>query len=240
MTRLFITGHKTGTVLVNAIFNIINRELYFNSAAQELSNKNFDLNSVDTYFSYDDRIIQELPLSYKGIRLIRNPYERIVSGFRYHKSGKEDWTKNPMDFLPNKISYYTHLNKVSQDEGLCYEMMNSAYRTIYGMYNFNNEDKNFLTLKLEDFMQDHETTTLKMLDFLEFSEKEKSIVIPEIFKLNKKKLLLSSENKISSHFTNNSNEVYTYHNYLKPLHYELFNTIFPSDVFKKLGYIKTI
>lgn len=236
MTRILISGHKIGTMLSGRIYQILVDGYKLKNYAKHLHTPDlvdYDLSKLDMYLTYAGFLKQKLPTRYRGIRIIRHPYEVIVSAYRYHKKTSEEWCHKTVFYLPEKRSYQEHLNTVTQREGIIYEMMNTSYQSIMRMYNWNQADQNFLTMKLEDFISDHRGMILKMLLFLDLPIKGHEDVIDELFLLDK------SNNLTHGHFTNQTNEVYTYDKYFEKIHYDLFGSIFPKDIWEKLGYQET-
>lgn len=75
-----------------------------------------------------------------------------MSGVRYHQIASEPWLDSKRSDL-NGLSYRQHLQNLSLDEKITFEMENNARRTINRVYNDiknRNFNSNVLFIKLED------------------------------------------------------------------------------------------
>lgn len=225
------THHKTGTVLMTKIFEEVAKykEWHFYKSTE------FDPEvKTDIYFVRKSNIdLSKLPLGCKGVHLIRNPYEVVVSGYRYHLITREKWCRITKRERLGGKTYQEYLNALSLDEGVTFEMIHAAYNTICGMYHWDYADERFLNFRLEEFLETFDRALEKMFRFLSFNESDVMALLQQCRKF-KKSVAVDKR----GHITNKSNAVYTYRKYFKPHHYRLFNLLFPRDVIQKLGYAK--
>lgn len=205
--------HKTGTVLFENIWDTYfdNKKCYtFNNHFNEIS---------------DDEIKNT-----KCIVIIRHPYERIMSGVRYHQSTEEVWANKKQKNL-NNLSYKQHINKLNMDDKIIFEMNNSgkyAIKSIYNDMKNRNFNNNVLFIKLEDLYIKE--------NIPDICEKIKEHCNPSInIDVNKlTNCFLNALNK-SFHRTNYNN-TYTFNEYFKEHHINHFINTFPEDTLKILGY----
>ncbi len=187
---------------------------------------------TDIYFVRKSNIdTEKLPPGCKGVHLIRNPYEVVVSGYRYHLKTQEKWCRiSKREALGGK-TYQEYLNSLTPDEGITFEMLHAAYNTINSMYSWDFTDERFLQLRLEEFLKDFDRALEKMFRFLSFDEADISTLLQQSRRFKK-----GVNVDKGGHITNKSNSVYTFRKYFKPYHYKLFNRFFPGDIMQKLGY----
>ena len=150
--------HKTGTNAIKKLFKIY----------QEKTGLNFEFQGKLDVLS--NSIIENA----KVIVCIRNPYEIIMSGMRYHQITTEKWCINPNN---DGISYQDEINSFeSVEEKILFEMKKIGGLTITNMYNFIKNktqyevyskadktvdiNKNILIIKLEDFMTEEGRTNI--------------------------------------------------------------------------------
>ena len=203
--------HKTGTNLIKKIFNKYKEEISgFNYQYKKKLHCNFH-----HYILENSRVIL----------CIRNKYEIIKSGMRYHQTTKEEWYLRPNERY-NGLSYRDYISSIeSIEEKILFEMKESAYLTITNMYEFvrdhsqyeiysktnknHNLNDNIVFIRLEQF----------------WTEQGREEVVNTIEKHGSKKF-----NKTHPGFN------YTYQDYFTDSLYNEFHSLFPSDLFDILGY----
>ena len=216
---MFIIGsyHKTGTVLLSNIFEKLNI----------VENKKLNYKFYDNFGLCTESEIN----TQKCVVIVRNPYEMICSGVRYHQISNESWLNEKKDFYKNK-SYKEMLLMLDDDDKILFEMKNCAKYNIDFMYNDiknRNDNNNILFIKLEDL-----TDNTKLPDLC---RKIIQHIDEEITYNNFIETCLICLKFGEEHRTNFDNK-YTYIQTFKNIHYEEFDKLFPSDLFEKLGYIK--
>ena len=119
---MFIAGgyHKTGSVLFEQILKLCN-ELHNNKLKYKFSNH---------FNNIPDRVVQ----NNRGIVLVRNPYEIICSGMRYHQITDEKWVHVRNEKF-NGMTYQKHLKSLDDENKLMFEMNEKAKNTIHDIYN---------------------------------------------------------------------------------------------------------
>ena len=239
--RILCTHHKTGSVLLANILADISDELhvrYFSGNQKELPR------NADIWLQIHSKLEPEkLGRDYKGIHVIRNPYQLIVSGYRYHKVCSEKWCVN-LD-TPTKadgiryniggLTYQEYLNSVDAQEGLSFEIKNRSYNAIMDMYNWRYDDRRFLNVKFEDIISDFDATMHRIFKHLNLAPIAMETLIEIAGRHNVQKWG-SDQVRDNPHITNKVGQLYTYQKTLMPEHYSLFKDLFPSDIMPKLGY----
>jgi hypothetical protein len=234
--HIFATHHKTGHHLCGNIARAYSRKLLLNyydlSGASKFpksadviiyeSNLGIDHSTEHRQPSYGSSIsIQNM--TFKGIHIIRHPYEVIASGYRWHKKIDRPWVKR--EWKNTGKSYQEHL---FSEDGLAFEMRNVSRDVIMNMYNFPFADKRFITLKLEDFQNNYRQAIVTIAHHLEIPE--------DIILHTSAPFDINSMSKLPRYVTKSNNKEASHISLFKPHHYDLFNDIFPPDVFTRLGY----
>lgn len=223
------THHKTGTVLMNEIFGQVCRIKgwkFFYGRQEDLPE------DADLFFQDHSRIDPEaLPAGFKGIHVIRHPMEVVVSGYRYHHKTCETWCSGIERVRFGEMTHQGYLKTLSQSEGITFEMVETGYRTINEMYDWDYEDDRFLNLHLEAFAECYEDTLRQAFAFLGFEEDAIRMFLAAAKAYNKR-------GSNHAHITNKTEVLHTYEDYFEPYHYTLFQLLFPDDLFERLGYEK--
>lgn len=86
----------------------------------------------------------------RGIRVVRDPRDVIVSSMHYHRRAAEPWLHTPRF---GAMSYQEKITTLSDADAMTFEIDNSAGRNIAAMCAFD-DGATFLTLKYEALMAD--------------------------------------------------------------------------------------
>lgn len=175
--------HKCGTVLLtqvllriaeefnlslvegNKIFGTKNGKLDFakgNPATRKVSN-------LDIFLDWSGLLknVSNLNLPHKGIHLIRDPRNMIISGYFYHLKCKEGWCLEP-DKRYKGLSFQEYLkSSKTQEEGLMKELKMVGEWTFKNMAEWNYNNKNFIEIKYENLMENYNDTWSNVFNFLE-------------------------------------------------------------------------
>lgn len=230
--RIIAVHHKTGTSLLYKIFNNISQKfllkLYYGKQNKLPSNTVF---WMEDHSRFD---FESINLEIIGIHIIRHPYSVIFSGYNYHKSCKEEWCLKPMEKYQGK-SYQEQLNSLNEEDGILLEMQSIGYRTIMDMYKWNYDDKRFLELKFENLINDFDNSILDIFRYMEIREIFHRPLLKLVQRYNLKNVSKKQLMK-NDHVTNKALSEKPYLNSFKERHYSTFRSLFPEDVFEKLGY----
>jgi len=88
-------------------------------------------------------------IPYRGVHVMRDPRDMIVSGYHYHKWTTEDWVHRPDD---NGRSYQQKLLEVDQDDGLFIEINHFIFFYRELLENWDMDDPDILEVSYEDLM----------------------------------------------------------------------------------------
>jgi hypothetical protein len=240
---VIVTDHKTGHNLLSKIFAVISKSLglcYYDISLKESIPSDADIvlfelspppKQITREFKQSAFTkIKMLPNNIKGVHMIRNPFEVIVSAYNHHRRINKPWVHERREEFDNK-SYREQLCNLNTDNGLIFEMNHISKSTILDMYEWDYSDDRFLNVKLEDFFDDFDKTAALIAEFLDL-DPEKVVSIA-----NKHNIYhLIDKNNIPDHVTNRTGKKYRYPDFFKEKHYDCFFKLFQSDIFDKLGY----
>ena len=181
-------------------------------------------NNLFKFYHHFNRIVNNLKEE-KCLVLIRNPYEIIMSGMRYHQITNEEWCIKKF----GNHSYKSYIKSLPIDKKIIFEMNNCAKDTILDIYNdikFHNKNNNILFLKLEDITDNRKLGEIcyKICKFT-----NNKISFKRLYSIILSKIKIKY-NKTTNH------KGYTYQKYFKREHFDLFNKLFPDDLLEIMGY----
>ncbi len=224
------THHKTGIVWMESIFSQICQKLgfkFFKGKQSELSN-NFDI-FFQNHSLFD---FKDLQTEYRGLHLIRDPRDIIVSGCFYHQKSQEQWLHINRD----KFGGLTYQEKINSydllDDKIMFEMENSASYTIQEILDWNYNNPAFYEIKYEEIILDENMLLFQnIFTFLGFYEQD----IPDIIKNVYDNSLFSNNFKKDLYTHIRSGKPRQWKNILKPRHKTRFIELY-GDTLIKLGY----
>ena len=186
-------------------------------------------------FNHFERVSDALIKKTKCVVIIRHPYEIIMSGVRYHETtsavAEQKWLDSKRSDL-NGLSYRQHLQNLSMDEKITFEMENKARRTINCIYNDiknRNFNSNVLLIKLED-LYDKQNIPGICKNIEAHCKPSVSTQCNRLIKCFWKTLAIPFQRT-------NKDNCYTFRKNFKKHHIRRFNELFPSDTLDVLGYV---
>ncbi len=225
---LVATHHKTGTQWMATIFKEISRTLglrYFYGSQEKLP-KGTDIFFQDhSMFNFD-----QFQDEYRGVHMIRDPRDRIISGCFYHQKSDEKWLHIKRKEFGG-ISYQDKINSyTSFDDQIFFEMAYSGKWGIHEMLAWDYANPAFMEVKYEDLIMDEDLFLFhKIFVFLGFPGR----CIPKVLKISYDNSLFSGNISRSVH--RRSGKTRQWEKYFKPQHKAKFLELF-DDVLIKLGY----
>ncbi|MED5231888.1 MAG: sulfotransferase domain-containing protein [Candidatus Thermoplasmatota archaeon] len=182
-----VTYHKVATVLIRKVMMEVTEKIGWRysstmGVAENIPRKTDVLHVV--HGTGTDELFRS---GNKGIRIIRDPRDVIVSGYLYHQRCSEKWCINsdfsdpahpfpqvpwPLDGVDlatkekyvaslDGLSYQEKIRSLSKEDGLIFEMDGFAKITIDEMISWKDND-NVLTIKMEDLVGDFDGQFEKM------------------------------------------------------------------------------
>ena len=222
------THHKTGTVWLLHIFKQICREL----GLRFEHGHGLDMpHACDVYLSYDSCFQWTgSPRPCKGVHLIRDPRDVLVSACFYHARSQEAWLHVKQDEFGG-LTYQEKINSfVSLDDKISFEMEHAFLKNLQEMVKWDYQNPDFLEIKYEQLINDENLLLFhKMFTFLGFPGR----VIPTCLRVAHDKSLFSGKVGISNHIR--SGKVQDWDRYLNNFHKKRFLELF-GDALVRLGY----
>jgi hypothetical protein len=224
------THHKTGTAWLMNIFESVANQLglkYFYGLQDDLPPQ------TEIFFQHHSLFdFPSLPHPYRGIHMIRDPRDVIVSGCMYHQKSEEPWLHlYQMEY--DGWTYQKKLNSLdSLEEKIFFEMEHAGGRTIKDMLAWNYHQPEFLEIKYEDLIEDSDLLLFQdIFRFLGFPEQS----IPAVLEIAYQNSLFSGKLKKSLHLRSGKKDQWK--EYFSPDHRERFAVLF-GDALIRLGYEK--
>jgi len=146
--------HKTGTVWMRKVFSCVCEKLglHFFAGNQEDLPRDFHVFMQN----HSQFLPGNISGSVRGVHIIRDPRDRIISGMFYHQKSKESWLHKPMEMLGG-AAYQEKINSFDTvEEQLMFEMEHSGRWGIEEMLRWDYSDERFMNVKYEELIIDHD------------------------------------------------------------------------------------
>jgi len=219
--------HKTGINAIKVLFRMYKENVPdFEFKLKTRWNRNFNHHILENS---------------KAVLCIRNPYEIIMSGMRYHQITKENLFNCPQKKYNGKSYQECICDIESIEEKILFEMKNNSYLTINGIYKFlrdhcqykcysnknknHNLNDNIAFIRLEQFWTEQGRQEVVNTITSHIPDMDKDILTKCIKTHGRKKF-----NKTHSGFN------YTYQDHFTDSLYKEFDNLFPEDLLENLGY----
>ena len=165
---------------------------------------------------------------FRGLHLVRDPRDMLVSATFYHRHSDEPWLHTPRESLGG-LSYRQKIETLQNfDEELSYSM-NLMWTDLQRIRNFNYADVRFRTLHYEHLIADRQLNIFEdLFHFLGFHSRVIDTCLVNAYR----NCLFSSPPK-SAHVR--SGEPKQWPHFFKPIHKEQFTKFF-GDILQKSGY----
>ena len=167
---VFGCHHKVGTSWFLHILSPAARE--FSLKFQYSRQTGID-EDTDIFFDDHSRLNpKEISREYRGVHLIRDPRDIIVSGYHYHKWTVEEWANQPKEHWQGKTykEKINELDNLDSREGLRFEMHHVGRETIEEMMGWDYSNEHFLEVKFEELLKNKEVVFREIFRHYHFSE----------------------------------------------------------------------
>ncbi len=222
------THHKAGTTWMRVIFEKISRKhslVFHNLSKDSRYPDEFDL-LFETHSKFELGSIQT---PFRGMHIIRDPRDVIISGCFYHQKAKEYWLHEPRQKWQG-LTYQQKINSYRNiDDRIIFEMENVGKGYVEEIMRWDYRNPHFIEIKYEDLIRDINLTLFhKIFTFLGFP----GSAIPEILDIAYSNSLFSG--KVNSAHVR-SGKVKEWRKYFKPIHRDRFLELF-GDCLVRLNY----
>ena len=162
------TQHKTGTIWLKKIFAAIACKQQLNLYSGKQSS--LPLNTNIFFQEHSMASLDKLG-KHKGLHIIRDPRDIIVSGCFYHAKSDEAWLHQPQKWYGN-MTYHQKINSFNTfEERLFFEMDNCASWTINQIAEWDYQQTDMYEVKYEDLIVDRDLFIFhQIFHFLGFTE----------------------------------------------------------------------
>ena len=221
------THHKCATVWMASIFKSLCRDLgmTFYSGQLETLPQTFDVWHED-----HSRFGDGIDFAYcRGLHIVRDPRDVIVSACRYHQTSDESQLHIPLEKFGG-LTYQEKLNSLETfDRQLLFEMEHSAGSTVRDIIKWDYQQPAFFEAKYEDLMRDEDLFLFhRIFTFLGLPAN----LLPFALETAYNNSLFSG--KVTTKHVR-SGRLNQWRDYFQPVHKEKFIDLF-GDALIKLGY----
>jgi hypothetical protein len=222
------THHKAGTVWLLSVFRRISRQfgLTFCRGAAPTPPQDFDV-----FFRCDSHFdLGQVQAPYRGLHIIRDPRDMIVSGCFYHQQSKEEWLHIKQDRFGG-LTYQEKINSYqSLDDQILFEMEHVGQQCIQQILAWDFDDPAFFEVQYEDLISDEQLVLFhSIFAFLGFPGK----AMPQVLKIAFENSVFSGTLKRTTHIRSGKKRQWEEH--FNAHHRARFLEIF-GDALQRLGY----
>jgi len=224
------THHKIGTAWMSSIFWRLSLlyDLQFCRNQRDAIPLDCQI-LLDTHSAFNFESIGNR--TYRGLHLLRDPRDVIVSACFYHQRSQEDWLHVKRDAFDGR-TYQEKINSLqSLDEQLLFEMSEDAGSTIDALRDWHRSSpERFLEVRYEDLFLDRDLILFHQI-FVHLGLD--SDMLPAALRVSYEQSMFSG--KLPSSFHRRSGETQQWKRYFTPVLKESFIQRF-GEVLLELGY----
>lgn len=223
------THHKTGTVWFSNVFRSVSRHLGLKFIYGHGVHPN-PTGAWDVFVSGHSRFENIDVSGVRGVHVVRDPRDLIVSATHYHLVADESWLHEAREEFGG-MTYQEKLRSFPAfDDRMLFEMEHSSFENIGSMVEFEDrDDDRFLTVKYEDMIGDRALLRFEaMFEFLGFGRLGIGWCLTSAYRNS-----LFSGSVKSNHVR--SGKPTQWPEYFKPVHERRFERLF-GNAAERLGY----
>ena len=182
------------------------------------------------YHHHSKFLLSQTGAEYRGLHLIRDPRDTIVSGCFYHQHADEPWLHRKRKKFGG-LSYQEKINSYATfSDKLLFELEHSARSAIRHMSRWDYGNPSFMETKYEDLIRDRNLVLFdEIFRFLGFPDE----CLPEVRRIAYENSLFSRKHKPDGHIRCGSPSQWRL--YFGPAHSRRFLEVY-GDVLIQLGY----
>ena len=236
--------HKCGTVLMKNLlrdFSFVNKLGYDLEQIGQIESEGVVLcdDRVNMFWNseYNVDFFDQLGKGgWRGVHVIRDPREVVVSSCLYHRrydGPGEEWMKLPLEKFYGK-TYQEVVRSLDVYEALFVEMEHASNYVIKNLLGWNYENPNILELKYENIIMEFDETVREIFTFLGLSGKELETCcrVAKRHDINR----WSDDVIEGSTHVSSKNILDKWREYFEPEHIDYIKFLFGDDVLERLGY----
>ncbi|ELS03172.1 sulfotransferase family protein [Xenococcus sp. PCC 7305] len=226
------THHKSGSAWMKSIFQSLSEEFKLRCITTSFKKKRPKNDRWEILLDYHSQF--DFPYCnnfvYKGVHLVRDPRDIIISGTFYHSKSKEKWLHKKHERYAG-LTYQEKINSYELfDDKIIFEMENSAIKTLSRVASWKYDNPSFFEVKYEDLIMDTELMLFhKMFTFLGFAGGQ----IPNCLDVAYKNSIFSNMIKKSTHVRSGKSQ--QWQSYFKKCHKKRFLELY-GNLLIDLGY----
>lgn len=221
--------HKVGTSWFSKILSHVAKTC---SLTFQYSNQTGLHSGTDIFFDDHSRLSSGDLDACRGVHLIRDPRDIIVSGYHYHKWTEETWANEPKDHWEGRC-YKQMINALNERDGLIFEMDNVGCDTIREISTWNYSLENTLEVRYENLLANAETVFSDIFRHYNFDERHVESLVKLTSQYSFSKMKRRDKSK---HYRSGSAGDWKSH--FDPEMKEYFKSKFPN-LLEKLNYEET-
>jgi hypothetical protein len=162
------THHKTGTIWMHETFLRIAlaTKLQFTAMSNREDPEPADI-TLAHHSQFSPRMLGG---EYRGLHVIRDPRDIVISGLHYHRKSDEGWLHLSRPKLGG-LSYQQKLNSLDPDDQFSFELENAAMWTVEELLGWRYDNPRFHEARYEELIVDAKGEYFgRILRFLGFDE----------------------------------------------------------------------
>lgn len=226
------THHKTGTVWLKVIFEAICNaySLRFVVGSPGEAAELEAPGSFDVFFHPHSRFdFDKLELPIRGLHIVRDPRDIILSGCFYHQKSSESWLHTPREYLGGRTYQEAINSRGTLEDKILFEMENAGRATIDELIRWDYTRPSFYEVKYEDLVLDADLVLFhNIFSFLGFP----GSFLPGVLAIAYRSSIFSGQ--VSSGHVRSA-EAGQWRRYFTRSHNERFLELF-GDILIRLGY----
>lgn len=157
------THHKTGTLWMKRTFDKLSSSLGLTFCDVDMDGLNAE---ADVLFDQHSNFAATYSGDFRGLHLIRDPRDVVISAMHYHRESAEEWLHLPRDDFGG-LTYQQKLNSLDPEDQFVLEMTTFSRRTIEQMLEWRYDQERFYEAKYERLIVDVGAIEFgKILNFL--------------------------------------------------------------------------
>ena len=165
--------HRVGTLWFSNILSEFAAQSglrFFKGSQSELPE------DADIFLQDHSRVAPRQLPSFRGTHIIRDPRDIAISGYFFHRTCDEDWCLAPQEKLGGQ-SYQSVLTSLDQNEGIAFEMRQTALVTYRDMLRWRYKNRNFLEIRYEDLIADESRSFTKIFEHYQLTPSQKALAL---------------------------------------------------------------